>query len=324
MEQLISIIVPIYNAESTLDRCICALIGQTHQNIEIILINDGSKDRSLEICRQYESQDPRIRVIDKPNGGVSSARNAGLDIARGEFVMFCDSDDWAEPDWCQELISHYEEGCLVMCGHYVEGEQSFMPHAVKSGNGYSKYPRNRFFALKLKGFNAPWNKLYSAAVIRKDHLRFHENLSNGEDYVFNLQYLNGIRGDILFLDKCVFHYEWPREQSLSKKVPENYLEQCCLLSNLVLVEAERLGLTDIVSAQQLMTDFYNEFQKVILSVLNDPHTGTKETIVKLTNIMSTTEYRRCAAAAHISPNPVYTWLARRKNGLGIWLWHHLR
>ena len=132
MNELISVIVPVYNAERTLHRCVSALIEQTYQNIEIILINDGSKDGSLEICRQFELEDPRIRVLDKANGGVSSARNAGLDIACGEFAMFCDSDDWAEPDWCEELITHYEEGCLVMCGHYVEGEQPYLPYEIKA------------------------------------------------------------------------------------------------------------------------------------------------------------------------------------------------
>ena len=83
MDKMISIIVPVYNAESTLDRCISALIEQTYQNIEIILVNDGSVDHSLEICRHYAAKDRRIRVIDKPNGGVSSARNAGLECAQG-------------------------------------------------------------------------------------------------------------------------------------------------------------------------------------------------------------------------------------------------
>ena len=90
MEKAVSIIVPVYNAEKTLERCVRSLMAQTLRSIEIIRVNDGSPDRSPEICRQLASEDGRIRVIDKPNGGVSSARNAGLDAARGEYVMFCD------------------------------------------------------------------------------------------------------------------------------------------------------------------------------------------------------------------------------------------
>ena len=180
MGKMISIIVPVYNAESTLDRCISALTGQTYQNIEIILVNDGSVDRSLEICRHYAAKDGRIRVIDKPNGGVSSARNAGLECAQGEFIMFCDSDDWAEPDWCEELISHYEAGCLVMCGHYVEGEQDYFPREIRADQ-HEVYQFNEIAKLRYSFFTCPWNKLYLAGLIRDHHLRFMEQLSNGED-----------------------------------------------------------------------------------------------------------------------------------------------
>lgn len=324
MNELISIIVPVYNAEETLERCVSALVGQTHQNIEIILVNDGSKDRSLEICQKFKAEDSRILVIDKPNGGVSSARNVGLDAAKGEFIMFCDSDDWAEPDWCEELISHYEENCLVMCGHYVEGEQNVVPHEIQAAKGGTRYSRKEFYKLKLSCFNAPWNKIYCASVIRGKHLRFNEKLSNGEDYLFVLQYLTLIAGDILFLDKCVFHYEWPREYSLSRKVPDNYLEQCCLLSNSVLELIEKLGFDSEAGQQQLLTDFYSEFQKILISVLQNNNLRVKEKVLKLKAIMSTAEYQRCAAQASISSNPVYSYLCRQKNGIGLWLWYQIR
>ena len=324
MDELISIIVPVYNAEDTLERCVSALIGQTHQKIEIILVNDGSNDRSLELCRHFEAEDSRIRVIDKPNGGVSSARNAGLDDAKGEFIMFCDSDDWAEPDWCEELITHYEKDCLVMCGHYVEGEQNFLPHEVRSAKGCERYARKDFFKLKLSNFNAPWNKIYSASVIQAHDLHFSEKLTNGEDYLFILQYLTCISGDILFLNKCVFHYQWPREYSLSRKVPDDYLEQCILLSTSVFSLAETLGFDSEAGQQQLFTDFCNEFQKVIRSVLQNNRLKAKEKITKLTAVMSTPEYQRCAAQAYISPNPVYRYLCRKKNGVGLWLWYQIR
>lgn len=324
MNELISIIVPVYNAEKTLERCISALIGQTHQNIEIILVNDGSKDRSLEICHCFAEKDSRILVIDKPNGGVSSARNAGLDAAKGEFVMFCDSDDWAEPNWCEELLSHHKENCLIMCGFYVEGSQTYVPHEIRAAGEAELYARKEFYKLKLCGFNAPWNKIYSASVIRAERLRFKEELTNGEDYLFVLQYLTFITGNILFLNKCVFHYEWPREYSLSRKVPDDYLKQCCLLCNSVFEQIVRLGFESKVGYQQISTDFYNEFQKIVLSTIHDEQLGAKDKIKKMTAIMTTPEYQRCAVQAHISSNPVYSYLCRRKNGIWLWLWHQIR
>lgn len=323
MESRISIIVPVYNAASTLERCVRALMAQTHNNIEIILVNDGSRDNSLELCRAFAAEDPRIRVIDKPNGGVSSARNAGLDAATGAFIMFCDSDDWAEPDWCEELLSHYEEGCLVMCGHYVEGEQPYLPHKIRAEDSAERYAPGDFYRLKLKNFNAPWNKIYSARVLRTHGIRFNESLTNGEDYLLILQYLSCIPGDIIFLDKCVFHYEWPRENSLSRAVPRNYLEQCRLLSSRIPALAQKLGI-DEMGHRQLMTDFYNEFQKLQLAILHDASASAAQKLTRLREVMSCPEYQRCVGKAKISTNPIYCWLARRKNGFGLWLWHNIR
>lgn len=98
-EQLISIIVPVYNSEKTIIRCVDSILQQTYRNFELLLINDGSKDSSGTICDEYAQKDSRIRVLHKANGGVSSARNLGLDNAKGEWITFCDSDDTVMPNW---------------------------------------------------------------------------------------------------------------------------------------------------------------------------------------------------------------------------------
>ena len=95
----ITVIIPVYNAESTLRRCLDSILAQTFTDFECLLINDGSKDRSGEICEEYANKDSRVRVFHKENGGVSSARNVGLDNARGEWITFCDSDDTVMPEW---------------------------------------------------------------------------------------------------------------------------------------------------------------------------------------------------------------------------------
>ena len=111
----ISFIVPVYNMERLLPRALRSLRAQTLTDFEAILINDGSKDGSAALCAQAVAEDARFRFIDQPNGGVSSARNAGLDAATGKFVMFCDSDDWTEPDWCAAMGENYEDGNLTIC-----------------------------------------------------------------------------------------------------------------------------------------------------------------------------------------------------------------
>ena len=102
---LVSVIVPVYNVEAYLGRCVDSILAQTYCNLEVILVDDGTKDNCDRICDDYAAGDPRIRVIHKENGGLSSARNAGIDIARGEYLVFVDSDDWIEPDAVESLLS---------------------------------------------------------------------------------------------------------------------------------------------------------------------------------------------------------------------------
>lgn len=124
--KLISVIVPVYNAEKSLNRCVDSILGQTYRELEIILVNDGSTDRSGEICDCYKKQDRRVRVIHKNNGGQSSARNAGLDIATGDYIGFVDSDDWIVDDiyeHCIEIIGDSDVvdfQCVHAYSHFVE------------------------------------------------------------------------------------------------------------------------------------------------------------------------------------------------------------
>ena len=102
---LISVIVPVYNAEKYLDKCVNSIINQKYTNLEIILVDDGSKDNSLDLCKKYAEKDNRIKVIHKENGGLSSARNVGLAVARGEYIMFCDPDDLYLPNSCKVMLN---------------------------------------------------------------------------------------------------------------------------------------------------------------------------------------------------------------------------
>lgn len=101
---LISVIVPVYKVEEYLARCVDSILGQTYRNLEILLVDDGSPDRCGEICEEYAARDTRIRVIHKENGGLSSARNAAIDVAQGEYLGFVDSDDWIEPETYEALL----------------------------------------------------------------------------------------------------------------------------------------------------------------------------------------------------------------------------
>ena len=131
MKPIISIIVPVYNVENYLERCLDSLIGQTLADIEIICVNDGSKDRSLEILQEYASHDSRIRVFDQANSGVSVARNNALKHVKGEFYMFVDSDDWLDPETCAVAYGHakqYDADCLMFSYTKEFGDHSIVNH----------------------------------------------------------------------------------------------------------------------------------------------------------------------------------------------------
>ena len=128
MSGVISVIIPVYKAEEYLERCVDSVLAQTYSNLEIILVDDGSPDNSGQICDRYAEKDSRVKVIHKKNGGVSSARNAGLDVATGEFVAFVDSDDFIAPDMYEKLMVSLSSGSdLSMCDFMMYSKHIFFP-----------------------------------------------------------------------------------------------------------------------------------------------------------------------------------------------------
>ena len=176
-QPLISVIVPIYNVEKYLPKCIESIINQTYTNLEIILVDDGSPDNCGLICDEYAQKDNRIKVVHKTNGGVSSARNTGLDIANGEWIAFVDSDDFIDNNYCQEFIIHQEQADIIMS----DSEQYSGLHLINDiKENYYSY----------QTLQQPVRKIYKSEII--SNIRFDENLNCGEDIIFNLALLQNI------------------------------------------------------------------------------------------------------------------------------------
>lgn len=216
MSELITIIVPVYNVEDYLPRCIESLILQKYSNIEILLINDGSLDNSLEICRKYAEKDIRIKVFDKVNGGVSSARNVGLENASGKYVMFVDSDDYVSKDYCQNLynIISYSDLDVVCTSHYnVNGDYK------KVNSNTVNLKLTSYEALKSffwgNGINCYlFSKIFKYETIKG--LQFDESLESAEDVLFIYQTLKNI--NFASMDGTVADYFYIiREGSLTNK-----------------------------------------------------------------------------------------------------------
>lgn len=182
----ISIIVPVYNGEATLQQCVDSILSQPFKNFELLLIDDGSTDETPTICDEYANVDSRVKVIHKKNGGVSSARNIGLDEAKGRWITFIDSDDYIENGYIRDLSDLNVDIILCRYNNLVgdKFESSFVIQdspKISLGKIISKYLSNSLF-------RAPWAKFYKKVLI--DNIRFPEDMKVGEDTCFIFQYLS--------------------------------------------------------------------------------------------------------------------------------------
>ena len=195
---LVSIIVPVYNAKLYLGPCLESLRAQSWPDLEIILVNDGSTDGSGEMCAAAARVDRRVRVLDRPNGGVSAARNAGLEAARGDYLQFSDSDDRMTPDATETLVRTAQStGADLVLSHFfrVDGEKQAQRGHIK---GERLLTRQEFAQEMVKApanyyYGVLWNKLYRRPIVEKQGLRFEEGVSWSEDFLFNLEYLRHVR-----------------------------------------------------------------------------------------------------------------------------------
>lgn len=218
MNPLITVIVPIYKVELYLDECVHSLLNQTYQNFEIILVDDGSPDKCPQMCDEYAKQDARIKVFHKSNGGLSDARNAGIEVATGEFIGFVDSDDCVMPNMFETLLYKIEEYNSDIISskfaNYVEGK--LIQQDIKTLNGYEEGK-----VLMLKDYfaeivyehldNASWNKLYRKSILTE---RFRKGRNN-EDYLFFSQLAkNKPEAKIAFTTETLYKYRQQRVGSI--------------------------------------------------------------------------------------------------------------
>lgn len=202
-----SIIVPVYNVNDSLPRCIESIISQSFKDFELILVDDGSKDGSDIICDRYSIEDHRIKVIHKENGGVSSARNDGLQLATGKYIVFVDSDDYVDEGFLFDMYSVGNEGDLGCIGYMLEDNEKNVSKQTKFVNETIEIRNlNAINNLFVDGrFNYIWGKVFDKSIIVRNQLCFDECISIGEDILFVLQYLQNIN-NINFLDSVAYHY----------------------------------------------------------------------------------------------------------------------
>lgn len=218
-EELVTVIVPVYNAEVYLEKCVHSLVTQSYQNVEIVLVDDGSTDISGIIVDRVAVQDSRIRVLHQSNSGVSVARNNGIGLALGEWVVFVDADDTIAPDYIENMMSVSQDVDMVICGmKLLKNDKVTLSKIFVDDNS----KRNRWTTtellqnIRLYALSGPVCKLFKRSIINDNHIFFPEGMNLGEDTVFVYNYLQHTHF-IYVLEKYGYNVLLSSNNSLTKK-----------------------------------------------------------------------------------------------------------
>lgn len=226
--KLVSVVVSVYNMEAYLDRFMKTILAQSYKNIEIILINDGSQDKSGNMCDEYEKMYPeKVRVFHKKNGGLSSARNKGIEQAKGEYVIFPDPDDWVEPEYIEKAVMLKKEYDvdLVCLGYFVEYDDISIPaNSNEKLLCMNKEEAKRALLLSPRIGGFAWNKLYDLDVIRNKELKFLDDVGTTEDLEFAFHYLQNCDNVCFAPEERVYHYYQRKGAATNGKFSEKKVE----------------------------------------------------------------------------------------------------
>ena len=246
MRPMVSIIVPIYNAEQYLRRCVDSILNQEYTDYELLLVNDGSTDASGDICEEYGDRDPRVIVIQKENTGVSDSRNRALDRARGKYLQFLDSDDWITPDATRLFVRAAEEyGCdMVISDFYRVVGERLSPKGDIEEEGV--LTREEFAAHMMENpadfyYGVLWNKLYRRDIVEEHKLRMDTDISWCEDFMFNLEYIRYAK--VFYALHAPIYYYVKRKGSLA---------------------SQGINISKTVKMKLMMFEYYNNFYKHVL------------------------------------------------------------
>lgn len=290
-EDLVSVIIPLYNAEKTIGRCLQSVMNQSYENLEIILADDGSTDESVAICREYGRTDSRIRILQQSNSGPGVARNLGIDGSNGAYIAFVDSDDYIEPDMIEKMLKAIQDSGaeIAVCGFYLEkpGKEPsphtfHIPSGVYEGESWLKIAR------RLLSDNSPtrippysWLRMIQKSVLEHPRLRYTSGIIRSEDYLFLSELNFRVNKAVLLLDQPLYHYV-ENEGSITHRYVEGYWDMVKkihrVLSARLPKEAPVQEKLNVMVIQRALIAFHNSamsgksavVEREIGAVLSDP------------------------------------------------------
>lgn len=203
---MITVIIPAYNAEKYIKNCINSILSQTYTDYEIIAVNDGSTDGTLQILQEFAKNNKNLRIIDQKNGGVSNAKNTALKFVNGEYITFLDSDDTLPPDALETLINLMQDDVDFVSGNYNKVKFCTKPNNLPPAE-FNNYEEAKSKMLEFDGYM--WwqaGRLYKSSIIKENNLMFDTTMTFGEDHLFNLLYARHTTKKIVITDKAVYNY----------------------------------------------------------------------------------------------------------------------
>ncbi len=328
-KELISVIIPAFNAETTIERCIESLQNNTYKKLEIIIVDDGSTDSTGKLCDLIQEKDPRIHVFHKENGGVSMARNFGLTKISGEYIAFVDSDDWVGNTYLEELRKCFliHQDCELSVGTIcnVYGEKK---NTVELFDDYIKLNekteamQDAFLYLnKTFLLYGPVNKLYLANIIKQYDICFPEDISYGEDLIFNTRYLENIN-NISTTGNAIYTYEHSNTVSLSQKYRSDRFENGIRLNRALLSMFSHLDLLTDKVERYIYRRIFDDAYNTIFELWNndEQHYSFSQKCKRVSDILYYPEFEEaCIKADLIGYQEHYVRLMKKKASLRICL-----
>lgn len=245
----LSIVIPVYNGANFIKNCIESIAKQDNGKIDLVIVNDGSTDKTEEICRDLEIQYPFITYLNKENGGVSSARNLALNVVKGEYVWFVDADDCITDDAISELFKVETDLAVFNFVQLYENAKKQVGLVAENFDcmltSMDEFFKDYIFAYKLN--NALWNKIFKVSIIRENALRFNEKVKIGEDYLFALGYYKKIR-DIHFSQSSIYQYYINMGGAMKSKNKDAFIYQQ------IIAETVQKEYKDLIS-EEIMQQF---------------------------------------------------------------------
>ena len=268
MADLVSVVIPVYNSNERFKTCFESVLNQKYQNIEVILIDDGSSDASAQICDDIALTTSKfpVFVIHKPNGGVSRARNLGIAFANGKYLVFIDSDDQVKPDHISDLMEarkKYPDAGHIWCGFERSSDHTISVYS--ESEPISVVSRDDYFALAGKVLTqSPWLRLYDISILRKNQLRMIEDLSLAEDVLFNLAYLDVVPSQkICVINTANYLYHDADSESLNLKYRDDLKDINDCLLDAVWRYINNWGLTDSDSVAEYNNTVFHKTVEVL-------------------------------------------------------------